>query len=61
VASLVIEVATSLFSRRASFSSSSSVMMINQRNTAELMEVERMIVLNDEVGRAAPPYVLEVR
>jgi hypothetical protein len=36
-------------------------MMINQRNTAELMEVERMIVLNNEVGRAAPPYVLEVR
>jgi hypothetical protein len=36
-------------------------MMINQRNTAELTEVERMIVLNDEVGRAAPLYVLEVR
>jgi hypothetical protein len=25
------------------------------------MEVERMILLSDEVGRAAPPYVLEVR
>jgi hypothetical protein len=30
------------------------------RNTAERMEVERMIVSSGEVGRAAPPYVLEV-
>jgi hypothetical protein len=28
--------------------------------TAERMEVERMIVSSGEVGRAAPPYVLEV-
>jgi hypothetical protein len=26
----------------------------------ECMEVERMIVSSDEVGRAAPPYVLVV-
>jgi hypothetical protein len=31
------------------------------RSTAEYMEVERMIRSIDEVGRAAPPYVLEVR
>jgi hypothetical protein len=31
------------------------------RSTAKCMEVERMIVMNDEVGRAAPPYVIEVR
>jgi hypothetical protein len=31
------------------------------RNTTECMEVERMIGLIDEVGRAAPPYALEVR
>jgi hypothetical protein len=30
------------------------------RNTAECMEVEQMIVSSGEVGRAAPPYVLEV-
>jgi hypothetical protein len=30
-------------------------------STAERMEVEQMIVSNDEVGWAAPPYVLEVR
>jgi hypothetical protein len=30
------------------------------RNTAERMEVERMIVSSDEVGQAAPPYALEV-
>jgi hypothetical protein len=30
------------------------------QNTAERMEVERMIVSSGEVGRAAPPYVLEV-
>jgi hypothetical protein len=31
------------------------------QSTAECMEVERMIGSIDEVGRAAPPYVLEVR
>jgi hypothetical protein len=31
------------------------------RNTAEHMEVEWMIVSSGEVGRAAPPYVLEIR
>jgi hypothetical protein len=31
------------------------------RNTAEHMEVKRMIVSSGEVGRAAPLYVLEVR
>jgi hypothetical protein len=31
------------------------------RSAAECTEVERMIVLIDEVGWAAPPYVLEVR
>jgi hypothetical protein len=30
-------------------------------STAECMEVERMIGLIDEVGRAAPLYALEVR
>jgi hypothetical protein len=40
---------------KMSFFSSSSV------NTTERMEVERMIVLSGEVGRAARPYVLEVR
>jgi hypothetical protein len=30
------------------------------RNTAERMEVEWMIMSSGEVGRAAPPYVLEV-
>jgi hypothetical protein len=29
-------------------------------NTAEHMEVERMLVSSGEVGQAAPPYVLEV-
>jgi hypothetical protein len=51
--------ATSLYLRRASFFSYSSVMMTYQ-NTAERMEVERMIVSSGEVGRAAPIYVLEV-
>jgi hypothetical protein len=52
---------TSLYSRRANFSSSSFVMMINPtQNTAERMEVERMIVSSGEVGRAAPPYVLKI-
>jgi hypothetical protein len=31
------------------------------RNTAERMEVERMILSSGEVGRTAPPYVLEVQ
>jgi hypothetical protein len=31
------------------------------RSTAECTEVERMIVLIDEVGRVAPPYALEVQ
>jgi hypothetical protein len=31
------------------------------QSTAKRTEVEQMIVLIDEVGRAAPPYVLEVR
>jgi hypothetical protein len=31
------------------------------QNTAERMEVEWMIVSSGEVGRAATPYVLEVR
>jgi hypothetical protein len=31
------------------------------RSTAECTEVEGMIVLIDEVGRAAPLYALEVR
>jgi hypothetical protein len=31
------------------------------QSTAECMEVERMIGSIDEVGRAAPPYALEVR
>jgi hypothetical protein len=31
------------------------------QSTAECMEVERMIASIDEVGRAAPPYALEVR
>jgi hypothetical protein len=64
VESLVIEstFATSLYLRRVSFFSSSSVMMINPtRNTTERMEVERTIVSSDEVGRAAPPYIHEVR
>jgi hypothetical protein len=53
--------AKSLYSRRASFSSFSSVMMINPtQNIAERMEVERMIVSSGEVGRAAPPYVLKI-
>jgi hypothetical protein len=44
-----------------SFFSSSSVMMINPYSEyVERMEVERMIMSNDEMGRAAPPYVLEV-
>jgi hypothetical protein len=30
-------------------------------NTAERMEVERMTVSSGEIGRAAPPYILEVR
>jgi hypothetical protein len=30
-------------------------------NTAECMEVERMNGSIEEVGQAAPPYVLEVR
>jgi hypothetical protein len=30
-------------------------------STAECTEVEQMIVSIDEVGRAAPPYALEVR
>jgi hypothetical protein len=30
-------------------------------STAECMEVERMIMLIDEVGRATPLYILEVR
>jgi hypothetical protein len=38
------------------------VMMINPtRNTTELMEMERMIVSSGEVGRAALPYIHEVR
>jgi hypothetical protein len=44
-----------------SFFSSSFVMMINPYlEYAEHMEVERMIMSNDEMGRATPPYVLEV-
>jgi hypothetical protein len=36
-------------------------MMINPYSEyRERMEVERMIVLSDKVGRAAPPYVLEL-
>jgi hypothetical protein len=31
------------------------------RNTAECMEVVQMNGSIDEVGRAAPPYALEVR
>jgi hypothetical protein len=31
------------------------------QNTAECMEVARMNGLIDEVGRAAPPYALEVQ
>jgi hypothetical protein len=31
------------------------------RSTAECTEVERMIGSIDEVGRAAPPYALEVQ
>jgi hypothetical protein len=31
------------------------------RSTAECMEVERMIMLIDEMGRAAPPYAFEVQ
>jgi hypothetical protein len=31
------------------------------RSTVECMEVERMIGSINEVGQAAPPYVLEVR
>jgi hypothetical protein len=31
------------------------------RNTVGFTEVERMIGSIDEVGRAAPPYALEVR
>jgi hypothetical protein len=31
------------------------------RNTTERVEVERMIVSSGEVGRAAPPYIHEVR
>jgi hypothetical protein len=30
-------------------------------STAECTEEEKMIVLIDEVGRAAPPYALKVR
>jgi hypothetical protein len=30
-------------------------------STMERTEVESMIMLNDEVGRVAPPYALEVR
>jgi hypothetical protein len=33
---------------------------IHIRSTAERMEVQRMIVSSSEVGREAPPYVLEV-
>jgi hypothetical protein len=37
-------------------------MMINPYSEyAERMEVERMIVLSGEVGRAASPNVLEIR
>jgi hypothetical protein len=54
--------ATSLYSRRANFFSSSSVMMINPYSEyAEHMEVERMIAPSGKVGRAASPYVLEIR
>jgi hypothetical protein len=30
-------------------------------STTECTEVEPMIMLIDEVGRAAPPYILEVQ
>jgi hypothetical protein len=36
-------------------------MMINPSDTTEHMEVEQMIVSSNEVGRAAPPYVLEIQ
>jgi hypothetical protein len=36
-------------------------MMKPYADTAECMEVERMIGSIDEVGRAAPSYALEVR
>jgi hypothetical protein len=36
------------------------LLLRHERNTAERMEVERMIVSSGEVGRAAPPYILEV-
>jgi hypothetical protein len=45
---------------RASSPPPSSWWQTHTRNTAEHMEVERMIVSSGEVGRAAPPYVLEV-
>jgi hypothetical protein len=39
----------------------SSELLLLLRHDDKPMEVERMIVSSGEVGRAAPPYVLEIR
>jgi hypothetical protein len=40
---------------------SSEVLLLLLRHDDKPMEVERTIVSSGEVGRAAPPYVLEIR
>jgi hypothetical protein len=60
--SLKLTFATSLYLRRASFFSSSAVMMINPYSENHgVYGGGAVIVTSDEVGRAAPPYVLEIR
>jgi hypothetical protein len=40
---------------------SSEILLLLLRHDDKPMEVERMIVSSGEVGRAAPPYILEIR
>jgi hypothetical protein len=40
---------------------SSELLLLLLRHDDKPMEVERTIVSSGEVGRAAPPYVLEIR
>jgi hypothetical protein len=56
VESLVVEVNV----RYKPLLKASELLLLLLRHTAECMEVEQMIVSSGEVGRAAPPYVLEV-
>jgi hypothetical protein len=57
VESLVVEVDI----RYKPLLKSSELLLLLLRHDDKPMEVERTIVSSGEVGRAAPPYVLEIR